>query len=138
MSRSTTLFIAALAALVVSTSSAAAQPPEGAPLLKTVPADAATIETYYKQNVYDSSDQKIGSIADLLVDRNGLMQAAMVSVGSFLALERKVVAVPFNALQLREKDREPYLVLDVTKRALKDAATFRYNRKTRAWERVVD
>jgi hypothetical protein len=138
MGRPVKLLLAAMAALIVSTTTAAAQPPDAAPVLRILPADTTTITTYYKQNVYDSSDQRIGSIVDLLVDKDGHTQAAMVSVGSFLSLERKVVAVPFQALQPRTKDRKPYLVVDASKRALRDAPEFRYNRTARAWERVQD
>ena len=58
-----------------------------------------------------------------------------VSVGSFLNLRRKVVAAPFDLLQLTTRDRRPYLVLDTARKALNAAQGFRYNRTTERWER---
>jgi hypothetical protein len=36
-------------------------------VLTTIPSNATTVTTYYKQNVYDPSDSKIGEIVDVLV-----------------------------------------------------------------------
>jgi hypothetical protein len=49
-----------------------------------LPADAATVADYYKQNVYDPADEKIGQIADFLLEKSGTVPAAMISVGGFL------------------------------------------------------
>jgi hypothetical protein len=62
----------------------------------------------------------------------------MISVGSFLSLNRKVVAIPFTALQITFKEREPYLVPDIDKRTLRSAAGFEFNRSVRRWERVEE
>ncbi len=114
------------------------EPSEGVPLLKTLPADAATVADYYKQNVYDPADEKIGQIADLILDKSGAVPAAMISVGSFLGIRSKYVAVPFVALQLMQKEHKPYLVLDTDRRRLKNAPSFEFNRSTRHWERVEE
>jgi hypothetical protein len=96
--------------------------------LGTLPAEAAAIRDYYRQNVYDPADQKIGEIVDLLIERDGQVPATMISVGGFLALTKKVVAIPFTALQVTLKERRPYLVLDIDKRALRSAPGFEFNR----------
>jgi hypothetical protein len=133
--RVTEILTAALFALFLTTSTAArAQLADDAPLLRSVPGDAVIIEAYYKQTVYDTADNKIGEVADLLVDKDGLIRAAMLSVGGFLGLASKYVAAPFNALQLREREHKPYIVLDVTKLALERAPGFRFNRSLRTWE----
>jgi hypothetical protein len=38
--------------------------------LTTIPASTTTVTNYYKQNVYDPSDSKIGEIKDVLVGAN--------------------------------------------------------------------
>jgi hypothetical protein len=43
----------------------------GAELITTIPADNVTVTDWYKQNVNDPSDNKIGEIMDVLVDRQG-------------------------------------------------------------------
>ena len=65
--------------------------------------------------VYDSSDQKLGSIADLIVDRDGKVGEIVLGLGD------KHVAVPMADLK-RGKDN--HLVLSVTKDALGKMATF--------------
>jgi hypothetical protein len=97
-----------------------------------------TITDYYRQNVYDPADQKIGEIVDLLIEKDGQVPATMISVGGFLALTKKVVAIPFTALQVTLKERRPYLVLDIDKRALQSAPGFEFNRSARRWERVEE
>ena len=40
-----------------------------------LPADSVTVTHWYKQNVYDPADNKIGEIMDVLVDRDGKVTA---------------------------------------------------------------
>jgi hypothetical protein len=100
-------------------------------------ADATTLGDYYKQDVYDPADQKIGQIVDLPIGKDGLVPAAIIAVGGFLGLRQKDVAIPFTALQLTERKNQPYLVLDATKDDLRRASEVRYNRMTRRWETVL-
>jgi PRC-barrel domain len=79
---------------------AVAQAPERIPLLRDISPEAITIAVYYKENVYDPADQRIGRIVDLVIKKDGTVPAAMVSVGGFLGLASKYVAVPFAALQV--------------------------------------
>ena len=113
----------------------AAQPaPAGAArIMTTLPADAMTVTNFYKQNVYDPSDNKIGDVADLLVEKDGKIAAAMVAVGGFLGIGEKDVAVPFDAMRLTKKDNKWYLVLNTTKDALKSAPGFKYDREKTTW-----
>jgi hypothetical protein len=62
----------------------------------------------------------------------------MITVGGFLGLPSKHVAVPFTALQLVPKERKPLIVLDLDKRALREARGFLYNPSARRWERADD
>jgi hypothetical protein len=133
----TKLVLPAAIAFAISTT-AAAQTPESVPLLRTLPADGTTIANYYKQNVYNPADQKIGQIVDLVIKKDGAVPAAIVSVGGFLGIATKYVAVPFTALQAIPAERRPHLVLDTNKKALRNAPAFEFNRLTRRWERVED
>ena len=40
-----------------------------------------TVANFYKQNVYDQADNKIGDVDDLLVDQKGQITAVLVGVG---------------------------------------------------------
>ena len=102
-------------------------------LLTSVPPNGSTVTTYYKQNVYDPQDNKIGDITDLIVESSGKIEAAMVGVGGFLGIGEKDVAVQFEALKPTTKNNKTYLVLNTTKDALKSAPGFKYDRSASKW-----
>ena len=58
--------------------------------MTTMPGDAVTVTDWYKQNVYDPSENKIGEIVDVLVNKNGQVSAVIISVGGFLGWTRKM------------------------------------------------
>jgi putative membrane protein len=105
----------------------------GAEAMAEVPGDAIGVNDYYKQNVYDTSDNTIGEVSDVLMDKNGQVKAVILSVGGFLGLGGKYVSVPFNALQVTEKNGKRYLVMDTTKEALTSAPGYQYDRTTGKW-----
>ena len=74
--------------------------------------------------VYDQADQKIGSIADLIVASDGRVTDVVIGVGSFLGAGDKNVAVKMADLK-RGKDN--HLVLNATKDALKQMASYDLN-----------
>jgi sporulation protein YlmC with PRC-barrel domain len=93
-----------------------------------------TVTHWYKQNVYDPGDNKIGEIMDVLVDREGKIIALIVGAGGFLGMGEKDVAVPFDAVQVTSKDNNKwYLVMNSTKDALKAAKGFKYDRNAMTW-----
>jgi hypothetical protein len=102
--------------------------------LTSIPANASTITHWYKQPVYDPSDNRIGEIDDVLVDKEGKMVAMIVGVGGFLGIGEKHVAVPFNAIRVTTKDNNKwYLVMNANKDALKNAPGYKYDRSSTAW-----
>jgi sporulation protein YlmC with PRC-barrel domain len=102
-------------------------------VLNTLPADSTTVTNYYKQNVYDPSDAKIGEITDVLVGKDGKVEAFIVSVGGFLGVGEKDVAVPFSAVHGSEKNGKWYLTMNSTKDALKAAHGYKYDRANATW-----
>jgi sporulation protein YlmC with PRC-barrel domain len=110
-----------------------------AQILPSVPSNSNTVTNWYKQDVYDPSDKKIGEIMDVLVDREGKVTALIIGVGGFLGAGEKDVAVPFNAVQAKTKNNNNsnsnkwYLVMNSNKDALKNAKGFKYDRNTMTW-----
>jgi sporulation protein YlmC with PRC-barrel domain len=49
--------------------------------------------------VYNSANEKIGDINELLIDSSGKIEAAVVGVGGFLGMGEHDVAVPFSQLK---------------------------------------
>ena len=95
--------------------------------------DSVTVADYYRQNVYDPADAKIGSIEDVLLDKDGRVTALIVGVGGFLGAGEKDVAAPFSAIKGKEKDGKWYLTMNATKDELKNASGFKYDRATTRW-----
>jgi sporulation protein YlmC with PRC-barrel domain len=105
-----------------------------AQIMTTLPANSVTVTHWYKQNVYDPSDNKIGEVMDVLVDREGKATALIIGVGGFLGAGEKDVAVPFNAVRTTTKDNNKwYLLMNSTKDALKSAKGFKYDRTNMTW-----
>ncbi|MGC2134570.1 MAG: PRC-barrel domain-containing protein [Xanthobacteraceae bacterium] len=121
-------------ALLLSTA-AFAQPMAagGSGLMTSVPSSSLTVTDWYKQDVYDPSNAKIGEIMDVLVAKEGHVQAAIVGVGGFLGAGEKDVAVSFSSIKKTMKDDKVYLTLDTTKDALKKAPGFKYDSTKTTW-----
>ena len=123
-----------LVAIALAATAASAQQPSPGTILSTVPANAMTVTHWYKQNVYDQGDAKIGEIMDVLVDRDGKVHALIVGVGGFLGVGEKDVAIAFNAVQFKTKDSNKwYPVMNTTKDALKSAPGLKYDRTAMTW-----
>ena len=87
------MLIALTAAGLVASTAAFSQPMAagGGELLTSVPSSAMTVTDWYKQDVYDQKNNKIGEIMDVLVNKSGQVDAAIVGVGGFLGADRKSV-----------------------------------------------
>jgi sporulation protein YlmC with PRC-barrel domain len=129
--------LVAMVALGLMTSVAAAQNrpatnSDNAPR-SAVPADQFTITNYYKQDVYDHADNKVGTIDDVLIDKQGKVAALIIGVGGFLGIGEKDVAEPFSKVQMTKKDDKWYLTMNANKEELKSAPGLKYDRNTTAW-----
>jgi sporulation protein YlmC with PRC-barrel domain len=101
-------------------------------LMTSVPTSSKTVTDWYKQPVYDKSDNKIGSIDDVLVDPNGQINAVIVGVGGVIGSE-KDVAVNFSAIRPTTKNDKIYLTMETTQDALKSAPGFKYDSNKTSW-----
>jgi sporulation protein YlmC with PRC-barrel domain len=117
--------VAAAAALVVSSAAFGK-------VLTSVP-EAVTVTDYYKQNVYDPSDQKIGEIKDVLITKDGKVGAFIVAVGGFVGAGEKDVAVPFEDVKGTKKNDKWYLTMQANKDELKNAPGLKYDRSATRW-----
>ena len=78
--------------------------------------------------VYNDSDEKIGSIDDLIITPNKSLSYAIIGVGGFLGMGTHDVAIPINHI----KQKNNKLVLPgATKEALKALPEFQYTKADR-------
>jgi sporulation protein YlmC with PRC-barrel domain len=76
-------------------------------------------------SVVNENNEKIGTVDDLIVSRTDKVVYAIVSVGGFLGVGDKLVAVPFDGFQLApEKTTLP----GATKTALENMPKFTYQK----------
>jgi sporulation protein YlmC with PRC-barrel domain len=71
----------------------------------TAPADAASLKGNWRTSklvglsVYNDNNESLGSINDLLTDKNGDIKAVVLGVGGFLGVGEHLVAVPFDKVK---------------------------------------
>jgi sporulation protein YlmC with PRC-barrel domain len=106
---------------------------ESARMQSSIPGNALTVTDWYKQDVYDPNNNKIGQISDVLVDKSGKISTLIIGVGGFLGAGEKDVAVPFEEVKATTKDNKVHLVMNTTKDALKSAPGFKYDSTTTTW-----
>jgi sporulation protein YlmC with PRC-barrel domain len=76
-------------------------------------------------NVRNPQNDKIGTIHDLVMDKGGQVKAAVLSVGGFLGIGDKKVAVPWDQVQIHMEDRDRYASVNMNKEQLTQAPEFK-------------
>lgn len=129
-----TLIALATGAVLLSGAASAQQVAAGrAELMTSVPTSSRTVTDWYKQDVYDTQNNKIGKVEDVLVNSDGQVNALIIGVGGFLGAGEKDVAVNFTSVKETMKDNKNYLTMDANKDALKQAPGFKYDSNKTAW-----
>jgi hypothetical protein len=125
--------IAAGVGALIASSAAIVQPLADSALLSSVPSGSLTVTDWYKQTVYDPNNNSIGEVMDVLVSRDGTINALIVGVGGFLGAGEKDVAVAFNAVKQTVQNNKMTLTMNTTKDALKAAPGLKYDRNSTSW-----
>ena len=95
----------------------------------TIQSDQLRAHKMIGASVYDRNNQKIGSVQDIVLNKEGTVAQVVVDVGTFLGMGGKTVAVQLGDL----KTDNNRLTLDRTKEQLQQMATYRLeNRSTGA------
>jgi sporulation protein YlmC with PRC-barrel domain len=84
--------------------------------------DEIRASKFIGSTVYDVQNQNIGSVKELIFDRNGRIDVVVIDVGAFLGMGGKNVAVKLNEI----KTANNRLTLDMSKEQLKSAGEFKF------------
>jgi hypothetical protein len=84
----------------------------------------ASSNEYVNRVIYSSRGDALGTIRDILMGPDSKPEAAVISVGRYLGIGDKVVAVPFHALNFEQREGERRLVIDLAKETLQSAPQF--------------
>ena len=75
------------------------------------------------KTVYSRSNENVGKVDDLILSENGV-QAVVLSVGGFLGMGAKDVAIMLSSIEFTKDGNSTKLVVDATKEQLKAAPTY--------------
>jgi sporulation protein YlmC with PRC-barrel domain len=91
-------------------------------------------------NVYNDNNENVGSINELLMDKSGNIKAAVLSVGGFLGMGARYVAVPFDKIKFSNEpvsyaatstkpntDARPQSTFNANKDELKSMPEFQFS-----------
>lgn len=127
---------AALLSVAIAAPSIAQTPSPTAPATprvtadKPVKAEPIKVDTLVGRDVKNPAMETIGSIDNVVVDSEGKVQQVVVSVGGFLGVGSRHVALAWN--QIRSDASTDVAVVDMTKEQLKSAPEVQERRKTAA------
>ncbi len=77
------------------------------------------------RTVLNNKGEEVGEIDDLIISRNGKVEQIILSVGGFLGMDEKLVAMPFKPLKVTDMG----IVYNVSREELKNLPGFSYENK---------
>jgi sporulation protein YlmC with PRC-barrel domain len=80
-------------------------------------------------NVYNENNESIGEVDDIIIPTGSTQPVAILSVGGFLGIGARLVAVPYERLQ-HATDRDRWVLQGATKDSLRTLPEFRYEGDT--------
>ncbi|MGE3710480.1 MAG: DUF937 domain-containing protein, partial [Hyphomicrobiaceae bacterium] len=86
-----------------------------------------TSNDYVNNDIHNNAGATIGTVKDVLVDGNGRMVAAIISVGRTLAIGEKDIAVPMSSLRLEDTGPVRRIVIDTTSAELEATPPLKRN-----------
>ena len=110
----TAIFAAIIAAAAPGAQTSATPATHAAVTSHIIQSDEVRASKMIGSSVYDVQDRNIGKVSDLILNKNGTVDAAVLDVGSFLGMGGKYVAVPLADI----KTDNNRLTLDRTKEQL--------------------
>ncbi len=120
----TRLFLKSLAASAVLAASAISAPVFAADNMQT--ADEFRTSKLVGTKVYNSTNENIGSVEDIVLKADGSMDEVVLSVGGFLGMGDKYVSVPFSNLKITRDGTSLKIVTDGTKDSLKALPDYQF------------
>lgn len=105
-----------------------------APMTPAYAADAEQTADEYRTSklvgstVYNEANENIGSIEDIVLKADGAMDEVVLSVGGFLGIGEKFVAVPFGDLQITRDGSSIKVVTKGTKDSLKALPDYKFHK----------
>ena len=118
----TAIFAAIIAAAAPGAFAQTRAVPETHPALTShiIQSDEVRASKMMGTTVYDLQNRSIGKVSDLVLNKNGAVDAVVIDVGSFLGMGGKYVAIPLTDI----KTDNNRLTLDRSKEQLQQLAAY--------------
>ncbi|WP_188969881.1 PRC-barrel domain-containing protein [Neoroseomonas lacus] len=102
-----------------------ASPPTTSVVVPTAAPSARRASTLIGANIINEENRNVGEVHDLMVDTAGGATIAVLSVGGFLGMGERYVAIPLSALRWNG-ERERWMLPGATVDSLKARPAFTY------------
>ena len=108
-------------------------PAVDAPRARSAEGDGASqgrrreLESVLGREIRTAAEDGVGRIIDLLADRNGHVQAAVIEFGGFMGIGTRKIAVEWSALRFEGGGKQPQVILDMTRDQLRKAPEYKPN-----------
>jgi predicted O-methyltransferase YrrM len=83
------------------------------------------VESVLGREVRTRVEEDVGRIIDLLADRYGHVQAAVIEFGGFLGIGTRKIAVEWSALRFEQDGRKPVVIVELTRDELRVAPEYK-------------
>lgn len=93
--------------------------------MASAPAQGMQASDLIGSDLKTSGDESVGEIGDLIIDQDGKVVAVVVSVGGFLGMGEKHVAISWDQVQMSSNADDRDLRVDVTREELESAPGFK-------------
>jgi hypothetical protein len=99
--------------------------PPAATETPAVVVDGNSAETLLGKPVQSAKGEDLGRIVDVIVDRAGMVRAAIIDFGGFLGVGTRKIAVDWRVLHFPKSGAMEELVADLTKDQVRAAPAFK-------------
>jgi len=92
------------------------------------PAETRRLGSVLGIEVRTTREQNVGRIVDLLANRIGQVEAAVIEFGGFLGMGSRKIAIEWSALRLENQGKQTVAILDMTRDQLRAAPEYKPDR----------
>ena len=85
------------------------------------------LESVLGREIRTRIEEDVGRIVDLLADRNGQVQAAIIEFGGFMGIGTRKIAVEWPALRFEGEGKQPQIILEMSRDQLRKAPEYKPN-----------
>ena len=105
--------------------SAKTPPPRSAAETPAVVVDNNQAQTLLGKPVRSAKGEDLGRVVDVIVDRRGVVQAAIIDFGGFLGVGSRKIAVDWHILHFPEEGQLDKLIADLPREQLRKAPVYK-------------